>query len=440
MRRKAIPWLLTIAMILSLLLSVPIAASADSGTDSVPVLTLGTVFRITENVVTVRFLSDVTGHSYYLVTSSAPTPDKSDLSGWNSGGDVSGGTPTTLSNIELASGLIYVHIVVKDSSDLISDVLTVEIPSDYYYYENFEAYSLGTYVGSGALSPLQEINNGTGSVNQKVIESVNHGSAKMLSLSSTSGWASDQVVLLDSTKLAASDSYAFEGNVYPLATDAWQLRLSFTKGSYGGSNEAGIFFKNGNIVSISDSETVLKNGYAANQWYAVKIVATPSTSKYAVYVNDELLSDTLTLPSGINRLAITSGHGKTAYFDDLKFYAIEADLTAPVLVEGVANRISATEATVTFSSEEAGEYYYAVTEAGASPPDIDTSGSGTPCDTTGQTISLASLTAGAKDIFIVVKDAAGNVSGALRMEIPAYIPPEPGTIQFEASSHSTYEG
>jgi hypothetical protein len=113
------------------------------------------------------------------------------------------------------------------------------------------------------------------------------------------------------------------------------------------------------------------------------------------------------------------------------------DIVPPGLTAGQANRTGAAEATVTFTSDESGEYYYAVTEAGAEAPNIDTSAAGTASDTSEQTISLASLTAGAKDIYIVVKDASGNVSDALKIEIPAFMP---GVIQFESDGMSLNEG
>lgn len=119
------------------------------------------------------------------------------------------------------------------------------------------------------------------------------------------------------------------------------------------------------------------------------------------------------------------------------------DNIAPILTAGIIRRISDAEASVTFISDEAGEYYYAVTEAGVGSPVIDTSTPGTVCDTNEQTIFMDLLTAGAKDIYIVVKDANDNVSDALLMEIPTYMPPlptEPGIIQFESSGHGTYEG
>ena len=103
------------------------------------------------------------------------------------------------------------------------------------------------------------------------------------------------------------------------------------------------------------------------------------------------------------------------------------DTTAPTLTAGSTARDSETGATVKFTSSEAGSYYYSVVESGATEPNVGTSGAGTACGTTKQTISLDSLSgAGAKDIYIVVKDAAGNVSNKLKMEIPAYIAPSYG--------------
>ena len=83
------------------------------------------------------------------------------------------------------------------------------------------------------------------------------------------------------------------------------------------------------------------------------------------------------------------------------------DITAPTLSSGSATRDSETAATVKFTSSEAGEYYYEVVESGATEPTIGTAGEGTFCISGENTISLDYLTAGAKDIYIVVKDAAG---------------------------------
>jgi uncharacterized repeat protein (TIGR02543 family) len=166
--------------------------------------------------------------------------------------------------------------------------------------------------------------------------------------------------------------------------------------------------------------------------------------------NGESGTARVTLPAGVSlsdttKLYVFNEQYNGGENDDTKLtdYASQlievepiVDATAPTLSSGSATRDSETAATVKFTSDEAGSYYYAVVESGASEPEIDTTGAGTSCDTTEQTISLTTLTAGAKDIYIVAKDAAGNVSGKLKITIPAYIQPSygisasPATLNF----------
>ena len=115
-----------------------------------------------------------------------------------------------------------------------------------------------------------------------------------------------------------------------------------------------------------------------------------------------------------------NGDYKTDYASAFETVALTIDAIAPTLTAGTATRDSETAATVKFTSSEAGEYYYEVVESGAEAPSVNITGPGTSCDTTEQTISLTDLLgAGAKDIHIVVKDAVGNVSQLLKIEVPA---------------------
>lgn len=96
------------------------------------------------------------------------------------------------------------------------------------------------------------------------------------------------------------------------------------------------------------------------------------------------------------------------------------DTTAPTLTAGEVSRDSENAATVQFTSDEAGTYYYAVVESGETEPTIETAGAGTSCISGENTISLDSLEgAGAKDLYIVAKDAVGNVSEMVSLTIPA---------------------
>lgn len=312
--------------------SVTYNAVALSAPDTeAPIISGQSVWRNDTSTANVRFMSSEAGTYYYIVTDENTATSTDDLSGWTTGTSIAADTTITFSPLGLTAGGKYLHLVVKDSSNNVSDVLTFAMPQEYYYFENFEVYPLDTTIASGELAPITQIHNGTGNANQKVTAAIGNDSNKMLRLSSTSSWASDQVVLLDESALAAGNKYVFEGDVYALGTTSWQLRFSFTTGVYGPSSEAGVFFKNGNIVSISDSEKVLLTGYSANQWYNVKIEVVPSTRTYAVYVDGILLDDTLTLPSGIDRIAITSGHGFTAYYDNLEFYAVPLPAVCKIL-------------------------------------------------------------------------------------------------------------
>jgi hypothetical protein len=95
-----------------------------------------------------------------------------------------------------------------------------------------------------------------------------------------------------------------------------------------------------------------------------------------------------------------------------------ADTAGPALSAAGLIRSSSAAADVTFTSDEWAEYYYAVVGDGADAPTIDTSGSGIYC--AGQTtLSLSALTAGAKDLYIVAKDEAGNAGSPIMFDIAA---------------------
>lgn len=95
----------------------------------------------------------------------------------------------------------------------------------------------------------------------------------------------------------------------------------------------------------------------------------------------------------------------------------------PTLSNGSATRSSKTAATVTFTTNEAGTYYYKVVTHGATAPTLDeikkstTKGTASAGETT---FTLSNLTEDARDVYIVVVSAAGGESAPLKVEIPAY--------------------
>lgn len=122
-------------------------------------------------------------------------------------------------------------------------------------------------------------------------------------------------------------------------------------------------------------------------------------------------------PNSSNTFTVTAEDGTT------KTYTVEIKYTAPnapTLSNGSATRTSKTGATVKFTSSEAGNYFYKVVDHGAAAPTVDTSKNGTSAVKGENTITLSNLTEDARDIYIVVKNASGGESAALKVEIPAY--------------------
>ena len=116
----------------------------------------------------------------------------------------------------------------------------------------------------------------------------------------------------------------------------------------------------------------------------------------------------------------------TAEDGSTKTYTVAIEYTAPnapTLSNGSAARSSKTAATVKFTTNEAGPYYYKVVTHGATAPTADeimkstTKGTASAGETT---FTLSNLTEDARDIYIVVVSASGGESTALKIEIPAY--------------------
>ena len=125
-------------------------------------------------------------------------------------------------------------------------------------------------------------------------------------------------------------------------------------------------------------------------------------------------------PNSSNTFTVTAEDGST------KTYTVEIKYTAPnapTLSDGSATRSSKTAATVKFTTNEAGTYFYKVVTHGAAAPTVDeikkstTKGTASAGETT---FTLSNLTEDARDIYIVVVNASGGESATLKVEIPAY--------------------
>ncbi|NMA93295.1 MAG: hypothetical protein GX975_01390, partial [Clostridiales bacterium] len=115
-----------------------------------------------------------------------------------------------------------------------------------------------------------------------------------------------------------------------------------------------------------------------------------------------------------------------------------------ILTAGAVERTGETEATVKFTSNKAGRYYYTVDDYNYSDLRFVLSESdiGIACDTNEQTVYIDStkLRSGVGYFYVVVEDNDRYLSDTLKIEIPAYVPPQPGTISFDVDIYQPDEG
>lgn len=235
-----------------------------------------------------------------------------------------------------------------------------------------------------------------------------------------------------STAAASGGDAIFEIGDY--TGNEWKLTLLDNSRNFSISNA--MISNNTITFSYSDAET------GTNEYISAVIVDNGAITHYGRILqldgttNGANGTASLTIPAGVTldndtKLYVFSEQYNGGENDDTKLtdYASQlieisnpvADATAPTLTPDSVTRGSETAATVKFTSDEAGEYYYAVVESGSDGPTIDTTGDGTTCISGTNTISISDLTdTAAKDIYIVAKDAAGNESVKLKIEIPAY--------------------
>ncbi len=113
--------------------------------------------------------------------------------------------------------------------------------------------------------------------------------------------------------------------------------------------------------------------------------------------------------------------------DPLKIeLAAAPDLTSPVLSNGDVDRTSDTEATIFFTTDEAGTVFYTVVDKDASAPDKNTVAAGASLGTVSTGIieqKEITLNAGEKDIYVVVEDGANNISDPLKIQVGVYVSP-----------------
>ena len=271
--RRLVSLICTFVIILSLM---PLQAAAAG-----PTLKEGAVYRTSAADATVRFLSDSDGTYYYKVTDNATFPDPNDLTTWEKGDAVTADTITAVTLTGMASGPRCVHIVVKDAAEKVSDVLTVSMPYDLYYSENFETYAEGNYPDH-----FSRQYNGAGYNEQKVINSTQAGgeSGKVFRLKGSYNNASDSRADLPA---GITGTVVYEADIKPVSEVPGGLQLGRKGGGGWVDAVVRVALANGTLHWMTgDGPGVLTDvTYDIGKWYTLRVELNYTNRTFDYYLD-----------------------------------------------------------------------------------------------------------------------------------------------------------
>ena len=127
-----------------------------------------------------------------------------------------------------------------------------------------------------------------------------------------------------------------------------------------------------------------------------------------------------------------NGTNQTDYASHFCTVTLTVDNAAPVLSDFAVSRASDSTATVDFTADERGSYYYVVSDS-ETAPSIDTTGDGSVMSVGEQTLELSNVSSGKSYLHIAAKDAAGNVCDVQTIPILGFLP-APATADWDAAT------
>jgi hypothetical protein len=204
----------------------------------------------------------------------------------------------------------------------------------------------------------------------------------------------------------------------------YELRYNYPNLSNG---QWSIYQRGGNPTDNNlISNIKMPDGYNMNDWNTYKIETGNGSITY--YVNDTVVAQ-VSNPS--NAFGGFGFGGYNATFDVADISLVQNQDSFKLLAKSVTPTNSVSDgtngptgtATVTFTADRAGTYYYSVVYSAANQPIINTSGTGVEVREGDNTINIPNLAPYVPyTVYIQEKDAKGKLSNILKMDIPSSTP------------------
>lgn len=201
-------------------------------------------------------------------------------------------------------------------------------------FDNFENYDIGVFPSTWTLKY-----NGTGTQNQKIVDSPVKNGARAFQLEGQSSWAAEAYATPDQMP----QNVTLEAWILP-EKSFWGYVGTFGLGNFNvgawGSRTSRLLFKDGKISATyqpDGSEYIIRN-YIAGEWYHIRMLHDLTGKKYKVYINDtlatgnngvEVVTEFPMHPTieTINIMLCAGNNGTTKMtFDDIKLYETTSTL------------------------------------------------------------------------------------------------------------------
>ena len=286
------------------------------------------VYRTTANDATIKFNSTIAGTYYYMITDNGTVPSIEDIKAANNSGEAVIGI-NTLTIDSLTSGIQYCYIIVSnDVTD--SNIITISMPYDFYYFEDFETYDENTTISSGLMTYRIQYN-GSGDGNQKVLisEQLNGSNGKVLQLQGVQSWASEvRIDLIPDDK----KNYVMEANmksVDGVSPGGINISANGVPGRWTHSIMRVSLDQGGVVADCNDAQVLYRgnNLYTSSKWYTVKMELDRVNNLGYISLDGVVLNpDGVTIESFVPEW-FTLGAGNlgtnTTYFDNIRLYSTD---------------------------------------------------------------------------------------------------------------------
>jgi len=397
-----------------------------------PSLIAGDVTRTSDTAGTVKFTSNEAGQYYYAIVADGAGEPAMNTDG---AGVACTTDETTITNpTGLNAGSKDIYIKVKDASGNVSAVLKIDIAA--YVAPDITAPSLiaGDVTRTSDIAGTVKFTSNEAGEYYYAIVADGAGEPTINTDGAGVACTTVETTITNPTGLnaGAKDIYIKVKD----AADNVSAVLKIDIAAYVAPDITAPSLIAGDVTRTSDiAGTVKFTSNEAGQYYYAIVAdgaGEPTINTDGAGVACTTVETTITNPTGLTagskdiyiKVKDASDNVSAVLKIDIAAY-VAPDITAPSLIAGDVTRTSDIAGTVKFTSNEAGQYYYGVVADGAGEPAMNTDGAGVACTTAQTTITNpAGLTAGAKDIYIKVKDAAGNVSAVLKIDIAAYVAPD----------------